>query len=336
MAVKLKLYQNMCNYRREMSFGYVQTYPLPTPSMVKGMVHALLGLKSFHNLKIGIAGNYDTIACNMQRIIKLDKSAPSVVPAKSKLSNKSFLSDEPKYHIKKWDIPKGCDYYFDYVETKLDKKTGKEEEYFKLDIEKIKSEFYEPTENDLFSLKEGLTDKQMGVLYKTLYMVRDQRVDNPYRIKVKSSIKTGVNGLQYVDQIVDMYLTLHIQFEEPTLNDALFKTAQQKTITLGRHEDICRLDSIEMVNISQSDDSFTLKNDIYFNKETAAEGQHIGTHYRLPFYYLPFDSDKHQDKTKFRRQFKFVDVVHITAGRTIEEPFVDSDEEIVDLLSIEV
>ena len=72
-AVKIKLYQNLVNYRRELSFGYVQTYPLPTPSMVKGMVHSLLDLNEFNNLKISIQGKYSTIITNMQKVFKFDR-----------------------------------------------------------------------------------------------------------------------------------------------------------------------------------------------------------------------------------------------------------------------
>lgn len=76
-AVKIKLYQNMVNYRTEMSYGYVQTYPLPTPSMVKGMAHALLGLETFNNLRISIQGDYSSVVTNMQRVYKFDRARAS-------------------------------------------------------------------------------------------------------------------------------------------------------------------------------------------------------------------------------------------------------------------
>lgn len=72
-AVRIRLYQNMVNYRKELSFGYVQTYPLPTPSMVKGMAHRLLNLDKYHNLKISIQGNYASVVTNMQRVYKFDR-----------------------------------------------------------------------------------------------------------------------------------------------------------------------------------------------------------------------------------------------------------------------
>ncbi|WP_040335441.1 CRISPR-associated protein Cas5 [Candidatus Magnetobacterium casense] len=73
-ALKIKLYQNLVNYRREMSFGYVQTYPLPTPSMVRGMAHALLDLTQYRNLAISIQGRYASVVTNMQKVYKFDRA----------------------------------------------------------------------------------------------------------------------------------------------------------------------------------------------------------------------------------------------------------------------
>lgn len=73
-ALRLKLYQNLVNYRREMSYGYVQTYPLPTPSMVRGMAHWLLGINDgYKPLKISIQGDFDSVTTNMQKVVKFDR-----------------------------------------------------------------------------------------------------------------------------------------------------------------------------------------------------------------------------------------------------------------------
>jgi len=76
-VVKLKIYQNLCNYRREGSFGYVQTFPLPTPSMVKGMTHSLLGLSEYKPLKISIQGESDGVVTNIQKVYKFDRDPKS-------------------------------------------------------------------------------------------------------------------------------------------------------------------------------------------------------------------------------------------------------------------
>jgi CRISPR-associated protein Cas5t len=73
IALKLQLYQNMINYRKENSFGYIQSYPLPTPSMVRGMAHSLLGLEDYNPLKISIQGSFDSVCVNVQKVIKFDR-----------------------------------------------------------------------------------------------------------------------------------------------------------------------------------------------------------------------------------------------------------------------
>lgn len=73
IALKLLLYQNMVNYRKENSFGYIQSYPLPTPSMIRGMAHSLLGLKEYKPLKISIQGSFDSVSVNVQKVIKFDR-----------------------------------------------------------------------------------------------------------------------------------------------------------------------------------------------------------------------------------------------------------------------
>lgn len=57
-AIKLKLYQNMPNYRKANSFQLKETYPLPPPSTVIGMIHNLCGYKEYNAMDIGIQGKY--------------------------------------------------------------------------------------------------------------------------------------------------------------------------------------------------------------------------------------------------------------------------------------
>lgn len=78
-ALKIKIYQNLCNYRKEGSFGYVQTYPLPTPSMIRGMVHDVLDATEYIPLKISIQGKSDTVITNIQGVYKFDRD-PNVRP----------------------------------------------------------------------------------------------------------------------------------------------------------------------------------------------------------------------------------------------------------------
>ena len=57
-AVKLKLYQNMVNYKVPTSFQLKESYPLPPYSTIIGMVHSLCDFKEYKPIKISISGNY--------------------------------------------------------------------------------------------------------------------------------------------------------------------------------------------------------------------------------------------------------------------------------------
>ncbi|MEM5947974.1 CRISPR-associated protein Cas5 [Spirochaetia bacterium 38H-sp] len=76
-ALMLKLYQTLCNYRKEGSFGYVQTYPLPTPSMIRGMVHEIMEFTEYKPLKISIQGKSDAVITNIQKVFKFDRDSNS-------------------------------------------------------------------------------------------------------------------------------------------------------------------------------------------------------------------------------------------------------------------
>jgi len=234
-TVRVKLYQNFVNYRRELSYGYVQTYPLPTPSMVKGMVHALLDLDKYHNLRISIQGNYESVVTNMQKVYKFDRD-------------------------------------------------------------------------------------------------RASRPNNPYDVVVGNSNKTATHGIMFVDEIVDMQLLLHISFDEEDLNEKLLEAVKQKTVVLGRNEDIARVDLEDtgLVDIFPSNDEYRLLYNIYLRPEICKIGRLEGTYYRLPFYYEPVIS--FSDK----RIFKYVDVVYIAKGNKIEysDIILDKDGYLLSFLSI--
>lgn len=57
-AIKLKLYQNMVNYKVATSFYLKETYPLPPYSTVIGMIHSLCDFKEYNPMEISVAGNY--------------------------------------------------------------------------------------------------------------------------------------------------------------------------------------------------------------------------------------------------------------------------------------
>lgn len=57
-AIKLEIYQNLVNYKKPTSFQLKETYPLPPPSTVIGMVHFACDYKEYIPMEVAIQGKY--------------------------------------------------------------------------------------------------------------------------------------------------------------------------------------------------------------------------------------------------------------------------------------
>lgn len=57
-AVRMKVYQNLANYRKPTSFQLKETYPLPPYSTVIGMIHNACEFKEYVPMQISVQGNY--------------------------------------------------------------------------------------------------------------------------------------------------------------------------------------------------------------------------------------------------------------------------------------
>ena len=57
-SIRLKLYQNMVNYKKPTSFQLKETYPLPPFSTIIGMVHSLCDYKEYKEMNISVQGKY--------------------------------------------------------------------------------------------------------------------------------------------------------------------------------------------------------------------------------------------------------------------------------------
>lgn len=57
-AVRIKLNQNLVNYKNPTSFQLKETYPLPPFSTVIGMVHNLCGYDEYKPMKVSVQGKY--------------------------------------------------------------------------------------------------------------------------------------------------------------------------------------------------------------------------------------------------------------------------------------
>ena len=59
-AVRLEIYQNLVNYKKPTSFQLKESYPLPPPSTVIGMVHFACGYLETKNMDVSIQGSFNS------------------------------------------------------------------------------------------------------------------------------------------------------------------------------------------------------------------------------------------------------------------------------------
>lgn len=57
-AVRIKLYQNLVNYKKPTSFQLKESYPLPPPATVIGMVHFACEFTEYKEMDVSIQGKY--------------------------------------------------------------------------------------------------------------------------------------------------------------------------------------------------------------------------------------------------------------------------------------
>src|ERR1035437_3519376 len=57
-AIRIKLWQQMPNYRKPASFLVRESYPLPPYSSVIGMVHLACDFTEYHAMNVSIQGSY--------------------------------------------------------------------------------------------------------------------------------------------------------------------------------------------------------------------------------------------------------------------------------------
>ncbi|HEX2926701.1 MAG TPA: CRISPR-associated protein Cas5, partial [Ruminiclostridium sp.] len=57
-GIRLKLSQDMVNYKKPASFQLKETYPLPPYSTVIGMIHNVCGYREYHPMQVSIQGKY--------------------------------------------------------------------------------------------------------------------------------------------------------------------------------------------------------------------------------------------------------------------------------------
>ncbi|ACI19854.1 type I-B CRISPR-associated protein Cas5b [Dictyoglomus thermophilum] len=75
-VLKLKVYQQFANYRKPLSYSFIDTFPLPTYSNIRGWIHRILQAQEYIPLSISIQGTYESIVYDLQTFYKFDRPRP--------------------------------------------------------------------------------------------------------------------------------------------------------------------------------------------------------------------------------------------------------------------
>lgn len=145
-----------------------------------------------------------------------------------------------------------------------------------------------------------------------------------------------INDIVYVATLYCVNLTLYIKAEEKYLYQFIDNVFNLEYPTLGRKEDLIRIDYIDVVDFYEKEfsifDPYIITGGMYLNKNTIDEYDLnlIGTHYRLDFKY-----HKKYFKSKIGvRYFEKRDVVYIDSGLIENGKFLydETDDKIIDLI----
>lgn len=100
-AIKLKLYQDLVNYKTPTSYQLRESYPLPPYSTVIGMVHKACGFDCYVPMSVSIQGGYFSKVNNFQKLYyfhpsnKFDATRHQLHVESSKLDRKIGISHGP-------------------------------------------------------------------------------------------------------------------------------------------------------------------------------------------------------------------------------------------------
>lgn len=80
-VLKIKLFQEVAVYRNPITMEVIETYPLPAPSTILGLIHQLLGMReTIPNIDVSVQGQYDALLRDYQHYKKGSGETPERYP----------------------------------------------------------------------------------------------------------------------------------------------------------------------------------------------------------------------------------------------------------------
>lgn len=289
-AVRIKLYQNLVNYKKPTSFQLKETYPLPPYSTVSGMIHTVCGFfnNQYKEMDISVQGKYYSKVNDL-------------------FTRYEFKNDSSIYDS--YTICKSCG----NVQGSK-KKT--------CNLCKSNDVIYKKKARGNFVCTKNILGGYIGK-EKTLYKDTDY-IDND----INGGISI-VRGVATTELLVDVELIIHVRPRDENLIEKIYQGFKNpdEYISLGRREDIARIDEVKIVDIENynNDESITLKYDAYIPVKLKKIVKTNATIYKLNKNYNLVEARK----GNYIRQWNKVDVIHGVMNRNeiIEDADILMDQD---------
>lgn len=273
-ALRLVVYQNSANYKKEETVENKMTYPLPPLSTVIGALHAACGYREYHPMDISIQGCYEAmhrepytdhcylnslqddrgILVKMKNPDLLSNGYEMVASAKKNQGNSFRKGVTIQVHNQELldeyrNLKDISDEYDAFKKQRIDplmdliKKRKKTLAAKKKALEK-KSAEYQRVANREAEIK--VLEKKINQGLKDYKRVHYDEPISYFRSLTKS--------LKFYEILDDIKLILHIRAEENTLEELLSHAYDLKCI--GRSEDAVYVENAEIVDlIADNDDA---------------------------------------------------------------------------------
>ena len=160
----------------------------------------------------------------------------------------------------------------------------------------------------------------MMIDYATKYMYKKITADMPLNLDglgIALEPQDVTSMPMYVHLLYNVQHIIHIEAEEEILNTLYERfNAPNQTLSLGRWEDLVRLDEVCFVEVGLTDEEFTTEYDLYIPRKLEEEidllqlDGFVKTYFRLPRKYEIING---------KRNWDYVSVIHVPMNQELDE-----------------
>lgn len=300
-AVRIKLSQDMVNYRKPTSFQLRETYPLPPPSTVIGMTHYLCDFIEYKEMDISIQGKYHSKVNDLY--------------TRYEFSNK--IVDDKNRRCK------NCMAINSASAKECKECKGKQLE-----------DVWVPRGNLINKMIAPGMKK-----YEDLY-IKNIIFDDKNREKYKENYICVVEGPATAELLTRVELLLHIMPKDQSFIEKIEQAFlyPREYPSLGRREDLVLIEEVKVVEIYEKELEYEIDIGNGYSAyipadlvesgdvEIAREGVSAGTRYRLTKNYILVDKGTKRRSEVFRH-WNRVDVIYASRIQVQEDTFIQLDED---------